>query len=87
MLPVPAAVVAVDKVMWVASTMEATVVPAAMPVPTTGSPTNMPTLLSTVALVLPLATVVSWEVEAGAVKDTVGPAPVGLAESVTRPVA
>ena len=69
--------------------MEATVVPAAMPVPTTGSPTNMPRLLSTVALVLPLATVVSCEEEAGAAKLTVSVdvvVPVMLAERVTKPV-
>ena len=81
------AVAAVESVMWLASTMEATVVPGAIPWPETTSPTHMPELLNTAAVVLLLVVLVICDTAAGAVKEAVmAPLAVALAERVTKPV-
>jgi len=85
--PVTAEVGVVDRVTCWASTMEATVVPGRMPVPATGSPTNMPRLLSTETVLLLVLVVVNCEAAAGAVKlMVVGVPAVAAAERVTSPV-
>jgi hypothetical protein len=76
-----------ESVTVVPSTTDATVVPNGMPGPCTGCPTNIPTLLGTRTVALPLVIDTICEAAAGAAKDADVAVPVPEADNVATPVA